>query len=220
MTDANFAILIDFAAGGLTLAAVLVVWRRNLRAIVRLLAWQGVALAAIPIVRGIYDVDTALILIGVAILVLRTAILPWLLARAVAVERQDQREATPFVNTTSSLLITALLTVIAFAITRPVADLEPSATSDAVPAAFAVVLIALFEMTTRRHAVSQAAGFLMLDNGIAASAFLLTAGVPMIVELGASLDVLFAVIVIGVLTGRLRRTFGGADLDALRELHD
>ena len=77
-----------------------------------------------------------------------------------------------------------------------------------------MVLIALFVMVTRRHALSQAAGFLMLDNGIAATAFLLTAGVPLIVELGASLDVLFAVIVIGVLTGRLRRAFGGADLDA------
>ena len=84
----------------------------------------------------------------------------------------------------------------------------------------AFLLIALLVMVTRRHAVSQAAGFLMLDNGIAATAFLLTAGVPLIVELGASLDVLFAVIVIGVLTGRMSRTFGGADLDALQELHD
>ncbi len=98
--------------------------------------------------------------------------------------------------------------------------LQPAATTTAVPAATAVVLIALFVMVTRRHAVSQAAGFLMLDNGIAATAFLLTAGVPLIVELGASLDVLFAVIVIGVLTGRLSRAFGGADLDALQELHD
>ncbi|BBX46744.1 hydrogenase HycP [Mycobacterium cookii] len=220
MSDADFATLISFAAGGLMLTSVLVVWRRRLRAIVRLLACQGVALTAIPIVRGIHDDDTALILIGVAILALRTAILPWLLARAVAAERQDQREATPLVNTASSLLVTALLTIIALAVSRPVADLEPSATAEAVPAAFAVVFIALFVMTTRRHAVSQAAGFLMLDNGIAAVAFLLTAGVPMIVELGASLDVLFAVIVIGVLTGRLRRTFGAADLDALRELHD
>jgi hydrogenase-4 component E len=220
LSDANFAILIDFAAGGLTLVAVLVVWRRHLRAIVRLLAWQGVALAAIPIVRGIHDNDTALILVGVAILALRAAILPWLLARAVAAEQQGQREATPFVNTASSLLITALLTVIAFGITRPIAELQPSATAAAVPAAFAVVFIALFVMATRRHAVSQAAGFLMLDNGIAATAFLLTAGVPLIVELGASLDVLFAVIVIGVLTGRLRRTFGGADLGELQELRD
>jgi len=116
--------------------------------------------------------------------------------------------------------LAAVLTVVAFAITRPLVNLEPSAAATAVPAAFAVVFIALFVMVTRRHAISQAAGFLMLDNGIAATAFLLTAGVPLIVELGASLDVLFAVIVIGVLTGRLRRAFGGADLDALRELRD
>jgi hydrogenase-4 component E len=101
-----------------------------------------------------------------------------------------------------------------------VVNLDAGASTGAVPAAFAVVLIALFVMATRRHAISQAAGFLMLDNGIAATAFLLTAGVPLIVEFGASLDVLFAVIVIGLLTGRMRRKFGGADLDALHELHD
>ena len=41
MTDANFATLVDFAAGGLMLTAVLIVWRRDLRAVERLLAWQG-----------------------------------------------------------------------------------------------------------------------------------------------------------------------------------
>lgn len=220
MTDNNFAILVDFAAGALTLTAVLVVWRRDLRAIVGRLAWQGAALAAIPILRGVYDHDVALISVGVLVLALRALVLPWLLARAVGAEPRGQREATPLVNTASSLLITAVLTVAAFAIGQPLANMEPGAGVNAVPAALAVVLIALFVMTTRRHAVPQAAGFLMLDNGIAATAFLLTAGVPLIVELGASLDVLFAVLVIGVLTGRLRRTFGGADLDALAELRD
>ena len=220
MSDANFAILIDFAAGGLVLAAVLIVWRRDLPAIVRLLAWQGVALAAVPLVRGVHEDDAALIVVGMAVLVLRAIILPWLLARAVGAEPREQREATPLINTATSLLIAAALTVAAFAVSQPMANLEPGATTNAVPAAFGVILIALFVMTTRRHAVSQAAGFLMLDNGIAATAFLLTAGVPLIVELGASLDVLFAVIVIGVLTGRLRRTFGGADLDQLQELRD
>ncbi|TVS84535.1 hypothetical protein [Mycobacterium helveticum] len=220
MTDSTFATLIDFAAGGLLLAAVLVTWRRDLRAVVRLLAWQGFALAAIPMLRAIHDADRALVYVGIAVLLLRAVALPWLLVRALAAEPSDQREATPLVNTASSLLITAVLTIVAFAVTRPVVDLEPTAAATAVPAAFAVIFIALFVMSTRRHAISQTAGFLMLDNGIAATAFLLTAGVPLIVELGASLDVLFAVIVIGVLAGRLRRAFGGADLDQLHELRD
>jgi hydrogenase-4 component E len=181
---------------------------------------QGVALAAIPIIRGVYDQDWALLTVGFAVFALRAIVLPWLLARAVGAEPDEQREATPLVNTSVSLLIAAGLTLVAFAVTRPVVDLDPGSATNAVPAAFAVILIALFVMVTRRHAISQAAGFLMLDNGIAATAFLLTAGVPLIVELGASLDVLFALIVIGVLTGRLRRTFGGADLDRLQELRD
>jgi hydrogenase-4 component E len=220
VTDAAFAGVIDLAAGALVLAAVLAVWRRDVRSIVRLLAWQGAALAAIPIIRGVQEDDATLIGIGAAIVVLRVVLLPWLLARAVGAEPRGQREPSPLVNTTASLLIAALLTITAFGVTRPVVTLDPGPATGAVPAAFAVVLIALFVMATRRHAIAQAAGFLMLDNGIAATAFLLTAGVPVIVELGASLDVLFAVIVIGVLTGRMRRKFGGADLDALDELHD
>jgi hydrogenase-4 component E len=220
MTDAAFGSVIDLAAGALVLAAVLVVWRRDLRSIIRLLAWQGAALAAIPVIRGIQEHDAVLVLVGAAIALLRTVLLPWLLNRALGAEQRAQREATPLVNTTASLLIAAALTVIAFAVTRPVVSLDPGAAAGAVPAAFAVILLALFVMVTRRHAISQAAGFLMLDNGIAATAFLLTDGVPLIVEFGASLDVLFAVIVIGVLTGRMRRKFGGAELDALHELHD
>lgn len=116
-------------------------------------------------------------------------------------------------------MVTALV-VVAFMIAQPIIDLQRSSATTAAAAAIATVLIALFMMATRRHAISQAAGLLMLDNGIAATAFLLTAGVPLIVELGASLDVLFVLIVLGVLTGRLRNTFGGVDLDLLRELRD
>lgn len=220
MTAGAFVVVIDFAAGALMLAAVLIVWRRPLRAIVRLLAWQGVALAVIPLATGIATGDTLLAGVGIAVLVLRARILPWLLARAVAGEPENQREATPLVNTATSLLITAALTVAAFAVAQPVIALDRGPMVAAVPTAIAVILIGLFVMVTRRHAVSQAAGFLLVDNGIAAAAFLLTAGVPLIVELGASLDVLLGLIVIGVLTSRLRRTFGGADLDQLQELHD
>lgn len=219
MTDLNYAGVLDLAPGGLILTAVLIVWRRDLRSIVRLLAAQGVALAAIPMIVGDHTHDWELVAVGVALLVLRGAVLPSLLARALGAD-DAPREATPLINTTASLLIAAGLTVVALAVSRPVVALDSDAAVSAAPAGLAVVLIALFVMVTRRHAISQAAGFLMLDNGIAATTFLLTAGVPLIVELGASLDVLFALIVLGGLTGRLRRMFGGPDLDRLQRLRD
>ena len=220
MTQTTYAGLLDLAAGAFLLTAVLIVWRRELRAIVRLLAWQGLALAAIPLVEGIYQRDGAIITVGVIVLVLKALVLPVLLGRAVGTEDQERRESTPLVNTTASLLITAGLTVLAYAVTRPIIALDPTEATRAVPAAFAVILIAVFVMVSRRRALSQAVGFLMLDNGIAATGFLITAGVPLIVELGASLDALFAILVLGVLTGRMRRAFGDTDLDQLRELRD
>lgn len=218
MSQAGYNGALNLAAGAFLLAAVLIVWRRELRAIVRLLAWQGVALAAIPLTEGIYHHDVALILTGIVVLILRATALPLLLARAVGTEPHERRETRPLVNVTTSLLVTAGLTVLAYAVTRPIIALDPSPATRAVPAAFAVILIAIFVMVSRRRAVSQAVGFMMLDNGIAATAFLITSGVPLIVELGASLDVLFAVLVLGLLTGHLRRTFGGTDLDQLTEL--
>jgi hydrogenase-4 component E len=220
MTQATHTALLNLAAGAFLLTAVLIVWRRELRAIVRLLAWQGVALAAIPLTEGIHEGDAALVTVAVVVLLLRAVALPLLLARAVGTEDEERRESTPLVNTTASLLITAGLTVLAYGVTRPIIALDPSPATRAVPAAFAVILIALFVMVSRRRALSQAVGFMMLDNGIAAGAFLITAGVPLIVELGVSLDVLFAVLVLGLLTGHMRVAFGGTDLDQLRELRD
>jgi hydrogenase-4 component E len=220
MTQATYTGVLDLAAGAFLLSAVLIVWRRDLRATVRLLAWQGAALAALPITEGIHQGDAAPVAVGLVLLLLRAVALPLLLARAVGTEDQERRESTPLVNTTASLLITAALTVLAYAATRPILALDPSPTTRTVPATFAVFLIAVFVMVSRRRALSQAVGFLMLDNGITATAFLITAGVPLIVELGASLDVLFAVFVLGLLTGHMHRTFGGTDLDQLRELRD
>ena len=60
----------------------------------------------------------------------------------------------------------------------------------------------------------------MLDNGIATVAFLTAGGVPLVVELGVSLDVLLVVLILQVLTARMQAAFGGTDLDDLTELRD
>jgi len=220
MTDPVYATLLDLAAGALLVSAVLIVWMRGLTAIIRALAVQGAALAAIPVISGVRQADSALIAVGVALLMLRAVILPWLLARAVGAEREGRRDAEASINATASLLVAGGLTVAALVVAQPLVALSPTVATNAAPAGIALILIAIFAMVIRRHAVGQAAGFLALDNGIAATALLLTAGVPLLVELGASLDILFAVLVFGVLTERLRRMFGDTDVSRLRELRD
>jgi hydrogenase-4 component E len=219
MTGSPYATALDFAVGALLLTAVLAAWLRQLSAQAALLVAQGAALGTVPITIGIHKGDATLIAVGCAVLVLRAGVLPTLVARLVPGERAP-RETEPLLNASASLLIAAALTGVGYAVTRPLLALDSSVTTKATPAAFAVVLIGVFLLVSRGRALSQIIGFLMLDNGIAAVAFLTTAGLPLIVELGASTDVLLAVLILQVLTGRMRVKFGSTELDRLRELRD
>ncbi|HEV8560908.1 MAG TPA: hypothetical protein VGR06_31655 [Actinophytocola sp.] len=220
MTDISYPQYLDLAAGLFLLTAVGVLWRQQLASMIRLFALQGAALAAIVAILGVRQHSLELLLVAVGLGVLRAGVLPYLAWRALGDSPAEARETRPVVNVSTSLLAAAALTLLAYAVTQPLVALAPSPATAILPAAVAVVLIGFFTLVTRRRALSQVVGFLLLDNGITATAFLATAGVPLIVELGVSFDLLLVVLVLQVLTTRLRTAFGSSDLDELRELHD
>ncbi|QIZ37080.1 hypothetical protein [Saccharopolyspora sp. ASAGF58] len=220
MDETLYVQLLDLTGGALLLTAVLVLWRRELAIVIKIFALQGVALAALVAVlaaeRGSWELGT----VAAGVLVLRASVLPYLLSRALPGAGQQRRETRPLVNVATSLLAAAVLTLVAYGVSRPLVALAPSPAAQAIPVGIAVVLIGFFVLVTRRLALSQLIGFLLLDNGITAVGFLATAGAGLIVELGVSLDVLFVVLVLQILTTRMREAFGDTDLDELRELHD
>lgn len=220
MTATSYPLLLDLAAGVFLLAAIGVLWRRQLAAMIRLFALQGVALAAIVAILGIHQGSVELVAVAAGLGVLRAGVLPYLARRALGEAPGEARETRPVVNVAASLLAAAALSLLAYAVTRPLVALAPTPATAILPAAVAVVLIGFFTLVTRRRALSQVVGFLLLDNGVTATAFLTTAGVPLVVELGVSFDLLLVVLVLQVLTTRLRTAFGSTDLDELRELHD
>jgi hydrogenase-4 component E len=219
MSDAVYAQLLNLVCGGLLLSAVLMVWRRELASIVQLLAVQGVLLAALAGLLAAREDSVELYGVAAGVLVLKALVLPAVLRRVLR-ESGETRDAEPLVNVAASLLSAALLTLLAYAVSRPLVALAPSPATHALPVGLAMVFLGFFVLVTRRRALSQVVGFLLLDNGIAATAFLATAGVPLIVELGVSLDLLLVVLVLQVLTARMRLAFGHGDLDELRELRD
>jgi hydrogenase-4 component E len=220
MTDVAYSQALDLAAGLFLLSAVGVLWRHQLAAMIGLFALQGAALAGIVAILGAHQHRAELILVALGLGVLRAGVLPWLARRALGASPATERETRPVVNVAASLLAAAALTLLAYAVTRPLVALAPSPATTILPAGVAVVLIGFFTLAARRRALSQVVGFLLLDNGITATAFLAAAGVPLIVELGVSFDLLLVVLVLQVLTTRLRSVFGSSDLDELRELHD
>lgn len=219
MTGSAYPGVLGLAAGTVLACAVVTLWRRDLRAIVSVLAMQGIALGVTAGVLALRSGDIGLGVIAVVVLAAKGLIVPALLRRVVRGD-PGSRETAPLVNVPASLLAAAALIVIAYLASGPVTALAPGTVADLAPVGVATVLIGFFMLVTRRKAVSQITGLLLADNGVALAAFLLTAGVPLLVELGASLDVLLVVIVLRVLATIMRSRFGPFDLDQLRELHD
>lgn len=84
--------------------------------------------------------------------------------------------------------------------------------------ALALLLIGMLLMLTRRLAVSQIIGFLVLENGIFLYALTQTSGMPLMVEMGVVFDVLVGVMVAGLVIFRLNRSFEHIDVTKLTGL--
>jgi len=225
MSNSVFSELIGLCAGALLLTSVLTVWYRSQRASIRALAIQGIALAALVAVVAIDRADVELIPVFFLVLVLKGLVLPWVLARrpdAVGTARvvTDQEDESPLLNPVATLVAAAVLGVVAYAVTWPLVASSPSAAAHAAPVGVAMVLIGFLVLVTRRRAISQLVGFLALDNGIATVAFLISGGVPILIEFGASLDVLLVTLILQVFSRQMRAIFGDTDVGRMRELRD
>jgi len=218
MTSTYIATL-ELAAGAVLLSAVMTLWRRGVRSIVSMLSLQGVALAAVAMVLGRHEHENALLVTGVLVLVVKGLVVPTLLRRVSRLDPRS-RESRPLVNVPASLVFAAALIVLAYVVGTRITALSPTSATHLAPLGLATVLVGYFMLVTRRRAVSKIVGLILVDNGIALVTFLLTSGVPLIVELGSSLDVLLVVVVLQFLMVSMRRHSDTDRLTEMKALHD
>ncbi|HEY9070508.1 MAG TPA: hypothetical protein VIV61_09620 [Candidatus Ozemobacteraceae bacterium] len=83
----------------------------------------------------------------------------------------------------------------------------------------ALVLIGLFQMMTRREAVTQMMGILFIENAVTLAALKLAKGLPMIIELGIMFDVLIGILAMGILVYRIQEEYASTDTARLSTLH-
>jgi hydrogenase-4 component E len=208
--------LLSFAALGLT---ILLIVRSSLEGQVRVFALQSFVLALLSVLIALYSGSLELFGVSVALVAVKGVMIPRVLNRAVA-KIGLVPVAAPYLGTAPALMICGLLAIVAFYVMTPIAASNPLPTADAMPLAFAGVLIGFFIMVNRRRAVTQILGFLMLENSIFLLALLATYGVPFIVEMGVFLDVLVAVLIMEVFVYRIKDNFDSIDVGRLEDLKE
>lgn len=82
------------------------------------------------------------------------------------------------------------------------------------------MIAGLFLVISRKKAISQAIGYLVMENGIYVLGPALAIHSPLIVEAGVLLDLFVGIFVMGVIILHIRREFNHIDVDRLSELKD
>ena len=193
--------------------------QRRVVTMVNLLALQGLLLGMATLLLAWRTGQGHLYLSGALTLALKALFLPWLLHRLIK-RLGVYWDSEPLLNISGTMLVGLLIVIFAFGLAQPITALATTTTRSAIGIAIAVVLLAFLTMITRRKAMSQVVGFLSMENGLFFGAMSATYGMPMIVELGVALDVLVAMLVLGVFFFQIREQFDSLDLHHLENLRE
>ena len=193
--------------------------QRRVVALVNLLAWQGLLLFAATLLLAWRTHEGHMYVSALLTLALKVLFLPWLLHRLIR-RLGVYWDSEPLIKPAGTMLLGLLIVIFAFGLAQPIAALGSTATRNAIGIAVAAVLLAFLTMITRRRAMSQVVGFLSMENGLFFGAMSATYGMPMIVELGVALDVLVAMLVLGVFFFQIREQFDSLDLANLERLRE
>lgn len=209
--------LVILFAAGMLVTAYLMVAQRALFTAIRLYALQSMLLGGVAVVMGFTDHRTHLLASAALTIGLKGLLIPWFLMRVI--DRIGiHREIEPIINVPASLLICLGLTVVGYRVSARLADGLEGAAHHVIGVSLSMLLMGLFLMVTRRKAVTQILALLTVENAVFLVALGATTGMPLIVELGISFDVIVAVLVLGVLVHRIVDRFESMDVSRLSKL--
>lgn len=175
--------------------------------------------AVIAYETGLQEIYAAAVLT----LVIKAVIIPRLLVRATdSVKGEFKIEANPYVSIRVSILISALLVALSYGLfheTLASANLDVYAQAY-LPVSLSLFFIGLFVMVSRRTALNQVVGLLIIENGLFLFTTALTQGVSLIIEVGILADILVGVMISSMLLLRMSQTFDSFDMASLERLKD
>jgi len=210
----DFVIL---CAAGMLVSLYLMVGQKALVVAIRLYGFQSLLLGAVGVAMGLAEHRAHLFVTAGLTIALKAVLIPWFLLRVI--DRVGiRREIEPYLNVPASLLLCLGLTVVGYRVSLGMAGASQGVPHQVVGVALSMVLIGLFLMVTRRKALTQILALLTVENAVFLVAVGATSGMPLVVELGISFDVILAVLVLGVLVGRLVDRFESMDTSRLSRL--
>lgn len=188
----------------------------RMKSIINGSAAQGVVLGAIALLAH-DEFGFQALLIALVTITLKGIGIPWMLVRALR-DVGIRREVEPFIGLVPSLLVGALGTGLAILFAHALPLAQQSVGSLIVPTSLSTVLTGFILLTSRRKAISQVVGYLILENGVFIMGLTLVSAMPFLVEMGVLLDLLVGIFVMGIIVNHIQREYASLDTTRLSQL--
>jgi len=208
----------------LILLSVLLSLRTNrLMALVKLMAFQGVMVSTVPLFSGSeHGITFGLFLFFFLMVLVKGVCIPALMM--IAVKRVvASREIEPIIGYHASLFAGLIMIVFSmYLINHLQLHLLPPGHKLLLVTAVTTMGAGLILLMARRKAITQVIGYLMMENGIYLIGTALAGKVhnQYLVEFAVLLDLLVAVLVMGIVLNDIHHTFDDVDTGLLGRLKD
>jgi hydrogenase-4 component E len=183
---------------------------------VLLFSLQSAIIAIQVAVIGYHEKLVEAYVIAALIVLLKVVGIPYAFFRLIE-KLQAPREVKTSTSAAESVFIAVGIICLSYAAVRSYAS-GVQAPEDGLAASVALILTGAFLMVSRKKALMQMMGLLVLENGIFLAALTTTFGMPLVIEIGIFFDVLMGLLLMGLFVFRIRDTFDHLDVSKLRKL--
>ncbi len=204
------------------LSVLLSLASNRLVTLVKIMAVQGMMVSLLPLLLEHHSTmgSGGLILFQVMILI-KGVLIPGLLY--VALKRISiKREIEPIIGYHASLFAGLIIILLSVFVTDKLHLSMPAGHGLLLTTAITTMSAGFFLMMSRRKAITQVIGYLMLENGIYLIGTALTkhSHTINVVEFGVLLDLLVGVMIMGIILHNINHAFDDIDTDLLNRLKD
>ena len=185
---------------------------------VTVLQIQGVILTVLLLFPLIEEFSPIALILPATLFTVKVILIPRYI-RKILLDLDVKRTIEPTIQQFSFLLLVIFTMTVIFVASN---ILSKSTGIETIPFAsgFSAVAVGIYVIMFRRKLIVHVAGFLVLENGIFLFGSTIASKLPMMIELGALLDVFVVVFLMGIALNKISSTLSGFDVSSLRRLKD
>jgi len=169
----------------------------------RLLMWYSLnsfILGILALLIGVELEDNAMILTGIITIVVKAAVIPYLL-KNFSQKFHFIRQIQPEIKVQYAIMLIPAILVFTFYLAEPITNTIAN-NSNYVAISISSLFLSLLLMMEHKNVAPKIVGFLSMENSLFLLGVTATDGMPMLVELGIFFDLLMAIVVINLLFNR------------------